>query len=266
MKDLILNYNNMKNFILLLLLIPFYSFGQNIKTDEYFEDGKKVIKKSWEESGYIKTTIEKREGNNVTYRYYISKNGIEVGAYFSVINDYGKYFKVDLSIVNNSEKRIDFLENNISVKVKGDFKDSYKYSQITYSDYISKVQKRQKSNEIITAISVGISNGLSGNTYSQSNSSYYNKNGMGYISTNTTSYSPTLANIQMQQNQKLLTDLEVDQKNKMNFINEGYLKNNTIFPNNTLIGYFLIPYNKKINEINILLNLENIMYVFNNTQ
>ena len=247
-------------------MLPFYSFGQNIKIDEYFEDGKKVIKKSWEEGEYNKTIIEKREGNNITYRYYISNNGIEVGAYFSVINDYGKYFKVDISIVNNSEKRINFLENNIFVKVKGDLKDSYNYTQLTYSDYISKVQKRQKSNEIITAISVGISNGLSGNTYSQSNSSYYNKNGMGYISTNTTAYSPTLANIQMQQNQKLLTDLEVEQKNKMKFINEGYIKDNTIFPNNTLIGYCLIPYSKKINEINFILNLEDIMYSFKNSQ
>jgi hypothetical protein len=247
-------------------MLPFYSFGQNIKIDEYFEDGKKVIKKSWEEGEYNKTIIEKREGNNITYRYYISNNGIEVGAYFSVINDYGKYFKVDISIVNNSEKRINFLENNIFVKVKGDLKDSYNYTQLTYSDYISKVQKRQKRNEIITAISVGISNGLSGNTYSQSNSSYYNKNGMGYISTNTTAYSPTLANIQIQQNQKLLTDLEVEQKNKMKFINEGYIKDNTIFPNNTLIGYCLIPYSKKINEINFILNLEDIMYSFKNSQ
>lgn len=256
----------MKKIILLYLMLPFYSFGQNIKIDEYFEDGKKVIKKSWEEGEYNKTIIEKGEGNNITYRYYISNNGIEVGAYFSVINDYGKYFKVDISIVNNSEKRINFLENNILVKVKGDLKDSYNYTQLTYSDYISKVQKRQKSNEIITAISVGISNGLSGNTYSQSNSSYYNKNGIGYISTNTTAYSPTLANIQMQQNQKLLTDLEVEQKNKMKFINEGYIKDNTIFPNNTLIGYYLIPYSKKINEINFILNLEDIMYSFKNSQ
>ena len=247
-------------------MLPFYSFGQNIKIDEYFEDGKKVIKKSWEEGEYNKTIIEKGEGNNITYRYYISNNGIEVGAYFSVINDYGKYFKVDISIVNNSEKRINFLENNILVKVKGDLKDSYNYTQLTYSDYISKVQKRQKSNEIITAISVGISNGLSGYTYSQSNSSYYNKNGIGYISTNTTAYSPTLANIQMQQNQKLLTDLEVEQKNKMKFIYEGYIKDNTIFPNNTLIGYCLIPYSKKINEINFILNLEDIMYSFKNSQ
>lgn len=256
----------MKKIILLYLMLPFYSFGQNIKIDEYFEDGKKVIKKSWEEGEYNKTIIEKGEGNNITYRYYISNNGIEVGAYFSVINDYGKYFKVDISIVNNSEKRINFLENNILVKVKGDLKDSYNYTQLTYSDYISKVQKRQKSNEIITAISVGISNGLSGYTYSQSNSSYYNKNGIGYISTNTTAYSPTLANIQMQQNQKLLTDLEVEQKNKMKFIYEGYIKDNTIFPNNTLIGYCLIPYSKKINEINFILNLEDIMYSFKNSQ
>ena len=48
--------------------------------------------------------------------------------------------------------------------------------------------------------------------------------------------------------------------------NEGYIKDNTIFPNNTLIGYCLIPYSKKINEINFTLNLEDIIYSFKNSQ
>jgi len=253
----------MKKLFFLLLLMPLFSVAQNIQTEELFENGQKLIKKNWIEGEYKKTIIQKGEGKDATYRYYIIRNGIEVGAYFSVINDYGKYYKVDISIVNNSDKRIDFLENNIFVKVKGDLKDSYKYTQLSYLDYSSKVQKRQKSNEIITAVSVGISNGLAGNTYSQSNSNYYNKNGAGYITSNTTSYSPTLASLQIQQNQKILTDLQSEQQRKMKYIDEGYLKDNTIFPNNTLIGYCLIPFSKKINEINFTLTIDNIVFNFN---
>ena len=140
-----------------------------------------------------------------------------------------------------------------------------KYTNLTFNEYNSKVIKRQKSNEILTALSVGLSNGLAGNTYSQSNSYYNNNYGYGSITTNTTSYSPTLASLQYQQNQKILTDLGNEQSKEMKYINEGYLKNNTLFPNNTLIGYFLIPYHKSIDKINFKLTIDKLIFDFNDT-
>ena len=50
----------------------------------------------------------------------------------------------------------------------------------------------------------------------------------------------------------------------MNYINEGYLKNHTIFPNTTLQGYFLVPFNKKITEVDIKLVLDEMEFDFSN--
>ena len=70
--------------------------------------------------------------------------------------------------------------------------------------------------------------------------------------------------MQIQQNQQNLNAFEENQNERMNYINEGYLKNHTIFPNNTLEGYFLIPFNKKITDVDIILNIENMEFDFSN--
>ena len=48
----------------------------------------------------------------------------------------------------------------------------------------------------------------------------------------------------------------------MNYINEGYLKNHTIFPNTTLEGYILIPYHKRISNIDMILRLDDTEFDF----
>ena len=252
----------MKKLILVLFFSPIYLFGQQPNIDEYYADGKKVKKSSWTDGDYVKTIIETKEGKTTSYRYYVSINGIEVGTYFSIINEYGKYFKIDVSIVNNSDKRFDFLTDNIIVKLKGDIKDIEKYKKLNYEEYKEKVTKSQKSNEFWTALSLGISNGLSATNYSQSNTNYNGKFGSGIITTNTTYYSPTLTNLQIQQTQKTLNELEESQSKRMQYINEGYLKNNTIFSNNTLVGYFIIPFNKKITEKNISIVIDKMIFHF----
>ena len=47
-----------------------------------------------------KTLVEIVE-QDTSYRYYISQNDIEIGVNAYSIRDYGKYFKVDVSIINN---------------------------------------------------------------------------------------------------------------------------------------------------------------------
>ena len=141
----------MKKLLIVLFFSPIYIFGQQPNIDEYYADGKKVKKSSWTEGDYVKTIIETKEGNTTSYRYYVSSNGIEVGTSFSVINEYGKYFKIDVSIVNNSTKRFDFLTDNIIIKLKGDIKDIEKYKKLNYEEYKEKVTKSQKSN-LITSV------------------------------------------------------------------------------------------------------------------
>ena len=48
----------MKKLILLLLFIPLVSFGQDIQIEEYFEDGNKIIEKTWQDGQQVLTLVE----------------------------------------------------------------------------------------------------------------------------------------------------------------------------------------------------------------
>lgn len=254
--------------LLLLFFIPFVCFGQfigntsNIKVEEYYDDGKKIIEKTWLEKEQRKTLVEIVSENGSEWRYFINENDIEIGAHFYVVRDYGKYFKVDISVINNSSKRIDFIPSNINITVDESIKNKEKYNPISYSEYNRKVKKRQNRNSFLAAFAAGLSNATAGVTYSQSNSYYSNNNTSGYVLTNTTSYSPTLASLQYQQNAENLNNLNNSQIERMNYINEGYLKNHTIFPNTTLEGYILIPYHKRISNIDMILRLDDTEFDF----
>ena len=250
--------------LILLLFIPLVSFGQDVNINEYYDDGKKITEKTWQDGKQLKTLVEIVDGEVTSYRYYISQDDVEVGANFYYVKDYGKYFKVDISILNNSDNRYNFNPSDIYVNVNGDIKNKEKYYAIPYDEYNKKVQRRQNGNAFLMGFSAGLSNASAGTTYSQSNTYYNGYNSYGYANTYTTSYSPALASMQIQQNQQNLESFEQNQNERMNYINEGYLKNHTVFPNTSLQGYFLIPFNKKITDIDIILNLGDMEFDYSN--
>ena len=264
----------MKKLLFLLVFIPIVSFGQfdtgnsitNKNLNSYYDDGKKVIEKTWVEDGQAKTLVEVVDSG---FSYYINENGVEIGVYLYFVKDYGKYFKVDVSIVNNSDKRIDFIVRDIEVGVNGKVRNKDKYKILTFEDYNKIVKRRQNGNAFLMGFSAGLSNASAGTTYSQSNSYYsgydsYGYNYSGYANTYTSTYSPALASLQYQQNQQNLNAFDNEQKERMEYINDGYLKNHTIFPNTTLQGYFLIPFNRKVSDIDILFKIENMIFDFSN--
>ena len=254
----------MKKLILLLLFVPLFSFGQDVKVEEYFEDGNKVIEKTWSEGNQTKTLIETIEDEASGFRYFLNDNGIEVGVFFYVVREYGKYFKVELSVLNNSSNRVDFIPENIEVNVNGDVRKKEKYKQLSFEEYKLKAERRQAFQQGLVSGLQGFSEGMAGNTYSTSTSTNWD-NGYPHITTTTTqSYSPALANIQRQQNQKNLNEMQEVGIEEMKFISEGYLKNHTIFPNTSLEGYILIPYHRKVTDIDLVVRIGNKEFDFSN--
>jgi hypothetical protein len=247
---------------LLFLLLPLFAFGQEIKLNEYYDNGQKIKEFTWQDSGQQKTLVEIINGQVSDYRYYLSDNGIEVGLNMYYTKDYGKYFKVDVSIINNSENRYDFNPKDIYVKVNGNVKKKEKYYAISFDEYSKKVKRRQNSNAFWLAFAQGMGN--TGTTYSQSNTTYTDGYNYGYATTNTTTYSPALQQMQRRQNAEDMSRFQNEQQERKNFINEGYLKNHTIFANTQLEGYFLIPFDKKITDIDIILKLGEIEFNFSN--
>src|SRR5690606_25789584 len=113
----------MRKTILLIIFIPLLSFGQEVKVEEYYDNGQKIIKKTWLVEEQTKTLVEIVSDQGSEYRYFINENGVEVGANFYSVRDYGKYFKVDVSIINNSNNKYDFYPSNIFVYVNSDVND-----------------------------------------------------------------------------------------------------------------------------------------------
>ncbi len=254
-------------FIALILISE--SQGQEVISNEYYDDGNKVIEKNWVDGNQKMTLIEVFSQKDSEFWYFIDENGIEVGLNIYLVKDYGKYFRADVSIVNNSDNRVDLIIKNIHTKITGSLRNIDKYKNLTYEEYSKIVRRRQNGNSILMGFSAGLSVASSGISYSQSNSSYSGNDGYGApftgeISTYTSTYSPALAAIQYKQSQDNLGALNDNQENRMNYINEGYLKNHTIFPKNTLEGYFLIPFHRKISDIEVLLKIENMIFDFSN--
>ena len=254
--------------LILFHLLPFLCLGQYLSSEKkiefnsYFDDGKEIIEKSWIEDGQSISLVEISSNEGTDYRYYISDGGIEVGAYLYPTRDYGKYFKVDVTIVNNSNRRINFLPSEIEVSVKGNVRNLEKYTAVSYDDYSKKVERRQKGNEFWTAFATGLSAGLSGNSYSQSNT----YGDYGYSTTYTTTYSPALTDLQLHQGQENLSRLQQEQDSRMKFISEGYLKKHTLFSNTTLEGYFLIPFHRNITSVAVVFNIAGKTFDFSNTK
>jgi len=225
----------MKKLFLILLIIPYYSLSQNIKIEEYYDAGNKIIEKTWLEGEKQKTNVKIIGENLNTNKYFITINDIEVSAVFYVVRDYGKYFKVDLSIVNNSQNRIDFSPKNIELNINGDLRKKEKYKILSYKEYKNKVERRQKINEGLSSFAIGFS---SGNRYESTHVSYANAR----------------SNYELKKNQN----------DRMQFIDEGYLRNHTLFTNTTLEGYILIPFNRKITDIDLVLKIAEKNFDFSN--
>jgi len=114
------------NKLILLLFVPIVCFGQVIDTKEYYDNGQKIIEKTWQDNAQTKTLIEIVSNNGSGYKYFINEKGVEVGLNSYVVRDYGKYFMVELSVINNSKDRLDFLEKDIYVSVNGKVKNKEK--------------------------------------------------------------------------------------------------------------------------------------------
>jgi len=276
-------------FLIIAFLATNVLTGQITVIDEYFENGKKFIKEQGiDADGFeitrttingaidyeVKTKVEDIDGTikstvvtNGVERVYYEKNGIEVGIFTEFTKNYGRYFKVLLSIVNNSNQRVDFVPDRkgLATMVKG-LKKNANLLPLSFDEYTGIVEGRQAGNALLMGVLTGVANMGAGYSTVNSTTSYSSSYGSGYISTSTTFYSPALARMETAQNMETLARFSDVESGRLNMINEGYIKANTIRPGEVLEGYFLIPYKKKVTEIDlrVMVGEEKFMFTFPN--
>ena len=178
-------YLSMKKLPFLFLLVVSVGFSQpNAQVKNYFIDGNSVKEKNWVDGNQQKTLIETSYENGSGFRYYINEDDIEIGAFIEVVREYGKHFKVNISILNSSDNQINFLPENIEVLVNGNIKNKEKYKAIKFKDYKKKVKNSQTWATVLTSAAQGFSQGYSrASAYSTSTSTNWDN---GYPQTSTT--------------------------------------------------------------------------------
>jgi len=220
-----------------------------------------------------------KEGKVV--QFYIHK-GLIIAMHLSVESNYGQYYTSYISIENYSNSRFDFFPDSI----KSVFANENTIAQVlTLEQYIKKVNRRQSWNTFFVALgeysdannagyssinsktkysgqsqSNGFSAGFFGNTYGSvsSNVRTYSK----FSANTTTNIYDATANYYARQNASSNVDKFINQQYQiLESINQGYLKTNTIFPNQRLNGYVNIKY-KKTDKLDIILSIKQEKYSF----
>lgn len=268
-----------------------YSFSQIEVIDEFYENGAKYVKeKGVDEEGFfiertlidgaisfeIKSKTESPDEStkittvitNGVERVYYEKNGVEVGVYMDIEKNYGKYYKFNVSIVNNTPDRIDFVPDfsSLRTEVRGrKITNQGRLRLLSYDNYMKIVQGRQLGNAILAGVGTGLANISAGYTTVSSNTTYKSSYGSGYISSSTTFYSPTLARLEREQNMEMLANYADAESGRLNLIELGYLRANTLREGEMLESYVYMPYDKNVELVKLLLKVggQDYEFIFN---
>lgn len=270
--------------VLILLLFPFYLTAQAQKSTIYI-NGDKITNETVVTSEFIiertftndNLSFERRIGNTyesegyrVTPIYnndnlieYKEKDGYEVGVFGEVKREFGKFFKVNVSILNKNDVSIDFMGDSFGTissigRDKKGVKNILPVSFVKYNEYVEKGIFGQKL--FISFVSSLYSTAMAFTSLSGS-LRYKSSFGSGYYSYSSTFYSPTLA--QMEYN-RIMDGFEsyLDYDKSVKLTSGKYLRNHTINPKSAYEGFFVMPYDKEIHEITIRIKVGKTPFIY----
>lgn len=210
----------------------------------------------WESPNTNSRKMSFNHGTN--WEYYVANN-IVIDAACTTINDYGKWFRIDICITNGTNEVLDIDPTKMFINVI----DDINYRQTwDYEKYMKKVQKQQTWEAALLGFSAGI------NTY---NASYSTSTittttyGQGHFYTSHSTvqtYNPTGALYANTQNQIMFTQLEMQQKASNAQISDNYLRKTTLNPEETVSGYVLIERKRKDKKILVNIDINGAKYQF----
>ena len=173
-------------------------------------------------------------------------NGLLLTLHISSVNQYGKYYKVDIYLKNKSLKNLNFDISNIDVLfVKNNMQKNMKSiipHIYTSDEYVRKVHNRQSWNMALLS-SLGAFNKTS---YTTSYTPY----GVVQSTTTTTDY-----------NKLQMTSSSME--SEANQLEADYVKNQVLAPGDILFGFFLIDRKpSSIELIDLYIDIDGVSYPF----
>ncbi|WP_295989662.1 toxin-antitoxin system YwqK family antitoxin [uncultured Alistipes sp.] len=200
---------------------------------------------------------------------YYNKNGILVNTTNRVIRDYGKYFRINITIANHSMFPIEFNPERI-VAASTDKKGIGHVLKVYAADeYLRKVKRRQNWAIAFTAFAEGMSAANAGYSTSTTYTSY---NGYTYGTFGTSSYCGHSNTTNLTYNGAAAYQAQIIANNRIATYeqsllteraakNQGYLRKTTIYPGEVITGYINIEYQKGI-SMTVNIDINGAIYTF----
>lgn len=212
-----------------------------------------------------KSELQEMYKDGTAWKFY-DKNGIIIAIAVSEIKDYGKYYRIDIRITNNSTVSIDFDPENCITsygQLIENGHDTYQELKVYSADeYTTKVRNLQNLAIVLNSFAEGINASQAG--HSTSNVTTYNPyTGQSYTSTVHTYNAAAAYQAQVIANNRIASyenALRSDRAVK----EQGYLKRNTIQSGEIISGYVHIARWRE-GRISITFNIEGASYDFSFT-
>lgn len=203
-------------------------------------------------------TTEYKDGKLWAYHY---RDGNVVGlTCYEAKDDYGKYYQMQIYINNISSQSVTFDPNEINAYLINKKGETISLEVYTNEEYQKKIKRTQNWAMALTAFSNGLNTGMAGyqTTYTTQRVGNYT------YTTPLTTYNHAAASTARIAANTQMTIMEQKMKEDRVVREEGYLKKNTIYPDEAIVGFMNIKRKKgHILTINIPINRNVYSFVLN---
>lgn len=240
----------------------------------------------WE--GLSINEIKNENLNGVNWQYYIN-NGLKVAQTCTVIRDYGKWYRVDLRITNNSVVPVQFNPFLISAYTVDKKNKTTKLAVFSRDQYLQKVGNAQALSALIVGLAEGLSTANAGyststtntiTSYNGSSNSYGNVSAFGTGGSAYGSYSSNSSYSGFENSTSTTTTYDAAEAHRARVLSAnrmaafsnsqwqerlakdvGYLESTNIKPGETITGHIHIQRKSGV-ELNIAIFLMGFDYLY----
>jgi hypothetical protein len=194
-----------------------------------------------------------------TWEQY-SVDGVSYAISLSLFDEYGKWFLIEVSIINESPNYINIDASNITAQITKGGRSTLSNAW-SADEYIKMVRRRQDFGTALLAFAEGFAASAASYSTTYTNTVTYGHGYPTYSYSTSTTYNPEAARRASQEAEQRISEHEYNQAMKRKSLTEGYLQRNTIFPGETLYGFVLIP-RKEFDSVTINLQVDEITLMY----
>lgn len=214
---------------------------------------------------------EYKDGKQISVYDY---NGVLVAITKYKVEEYGKYYKLFITIANHTEGNINFSPDKVSATVKTKKGVDKEIKVMSAEEYLKKVNRKQSWESAMYSYSEASVAAAAGekvvitdkNAVVSTKTGSYNSN----VKATTTNAASTSTSVVIDNDAKIQAQKEANERiqrykeqlnRQQNELRNSYLKRNTIRPNEDVKGYIYIPFAKG-NGLTVSISINGTIYVF----